>query len=376
MVRNFRLLIFAVLLVCFAFSLNSTPCVAQTSKADALPSGSEVWQLLQAGLDLYRQGEFEAALVNAKKAAALEPQNYRPHLLAGLANDGLLRSKSASQEYALAILLAPQEKELYLFKAKADVARGATEEALAACRKALEIDPNYAEAYAEMGETLIGIDKRKAEAIAAFQTAIKLNPGYLGSYESLAQIFASAKDEKTAEKVYRQCIAADPRRMCGRFALGRMLLEQGRLAEARELWEGRTSDDERGRPMFIEVLKRAENVKLASQQLAAHPDDPERLVAMGFAVLEGDSWVVDGRQEKALTYFTKALKLKPDHARAQYGIIKAHIEAGDTTKKEKKELDLELARLRKLDPALADELTEYRKSYTGGLIGIPVDRNQ
>jgi hypothetical protein len=39
----------------------------------------------------------------------------------------------------------------------------------------------------------------------------------------------------------------------------------------------------------------------------------------------------------------------------------------DGTKDEKKTIDQELAKLRKLDTALAAELDEYRKKYVSGL---------
>ena len=44
----------------------------------------------------------------------------------------------------------------------------------------------------------------------------------------------------------------------------------------------------------------------------------------------------------------------------------------DTFSKEKKIVDEEMAKLRKLDPKLADELEEYRKNYKGGIAGSPV----
>jgi hypothetical protein len=74
---------------------------------------------------------------------------------------------------------------------------------------------------------------------------------------------------------------------------------------------------------------------------------------------------------RALVYFQQALKIKPDFARAQYGICKAFIQGVDGSKDEKKTIDEELAKLRKLDSALAAELDEYRKKYVSGLRADP-----
>jgi hypothetical protein len=92
---------------------------------------------------------------------------------------------------------------------------------------------------------------------------------------------------------------------------------------------------------------------------------------MGLAVMDGDSWMVDGRQECAVVYFRKALELRPGYVKAQYVICKAYIQIADTFA-DKKKVDQELAKLRRLDAALATELEEYRKNYFGGLRGTPV----
>ena len=93
--------------------------------------------------------------------------------------------------------------------------------------------------------------------------------------------------------------------------------------------------------------------------------------------MDGESWVVDSRQEKAMVYFQQTLKINPTFARAQYGICKAYIQLADTFGKYKKDADRELEKLKKLDPALAKELEQYRKNYRGGIPGgVPVDFNK
>lgn len=299
------------------------------------------------------------------------PKDYRPHALMGFIYLAQRKLKSASAAFAQAIKLQPQAKELYLAKAEADAGRNAYEDALAACRKAMKIDPNYAEAYAMIGNLQMFDEKRRAEAIDALRTAIKFKPTLVQPYDDLGTILASAKDEKGAEEVFRQGMAADPNHMAGRFTLGRMMVKQGRLTEARQLWDGRTSDEDNTYPQFIELLRRAESLKRATDALAQKPNDPDALVDMGLAVMEGDHWVMDGRQKRALVYFRKALQLKPNFARAQYGICKAFIQGVDFAKDETKIVDEELAKLRQLDPALADELNAYRKQYVKGLIAAP-----
>ena len=147
-----------------------------------------------------------------------------------------------------------------------------------------------------------------------------------------------------------------------------MLVEQGRLQEARELWDGRTTDEDRIMPSFITVLTRAENMKRARAAIVENPNDSDALVDMGLAVMDGDHWVVDDRQKRAIVLFKKALDVKPDYPRAQQAIVKAYIQLADTYPTENKNVDLELAKLRKLDPKLGAEMDQYRKEFVGGFI--------
>jgi tetratricopeptide (TPR) repeat protein len=349
--------------------------VSHGSLVGQTPS-SETDELVRSALGLYRQGKIDEALAIVKKAADLSPNDFRPLVLTGYIYSAQRKMKSASEAFAAAIRLQPQRKELYLAKAEVDQLRNAYEEALDACRKATEVDPNYAEAYAMLGSMLTSDDKRRPEAIAALRSAIRIKPALPQPYDDLGGILESAKDEKGAEEVFQQGMAADPNHMGGRFTLGRMLVKQGRLSEARVLWDGRTSDEDRTMPQFIELLKRAENLKQATDALTQKPKDPEALIDMGLAVMEGDSWVVDGRQKRAIVFFKQALELKPASARAQYNICKAYVQITDTFSKEKKILDAEMAKLRKLDPKLADELEQYRKTYRGGIIASPVKLDQ
>jgi tetratricopeptide (TPR) repeat protein len=381
-VKNLRHLVFVVIFAIFfgqfCFRPFSGSPFSYSAAAAQQPHPTATDTLLSAGYQLYSDGKYGEALAKAMQAVALSPKDPRPLVLSGLIYAAQMKLKEASALYAKAIPLELMQNqgattqrrvvELYLLKAETDLSRGATAEVVAATRKALESDPNSAKAYGLMADAVRGKAKARPDVIAVLRSAIKLNPNFLRLYPLLAELLAEAKDYRGAEEVYRQAMAIDPKHMLGRLDLGHMLLKQGKLAEAREVWEGRTSDEDNFRPQFIEVLRRAENLKRASDQLAQKPGDPDALVEMGLAVMEGDHWVVDNRQKRALVYFRQALKLKPNHARAQYGIVKAYIQIADTYAEEKRMLDAEMAKLRRLDAAMAAEMEEYRKTYVGGIV--------
>ncbi len=326
--------------------------------------------------NLYIQKKYEESLAACEKAAQLRPTDNRPYAISGLVYMAEWKMKSASESLAKAISYSPNNEKLHYAKAQSDRYRNAKEEGLVSVRKAIELNPLYAEAYLLLGDLLsIGASGHK-ESIEAFRKAIELRPGLLEAYRQLGMALKVSKDEKGAEEVYRKAMEIDPKRMASRFDLGRLLVEQGRLAEAREVWNKRSSDEDKTFPNFITVLERAEKFEAAKQSYSKSPNDPEAILQMGMITMDGESWVVDGRQERAIDYFRKALQIKPDLAKAQHAICVAYVQIADTDKEKNKVLDEELAKLRKLDPKLAAHIVEYRKKYSGGIRGTSITSNQ
>ena len=349
------------LVVCFSLFV----CAGATAQTQQ-PSGRAA-DLLRTAIQLYQEGKHEEAFTKCKQSLALNPKEYRAHVLLGYIYGAQQKLDLASASFAHAIKLEPKDKEVYLLKAQVDFFRNKHAQALAAAQKAVALDPKYGEAQLMVGALLKDEPKRRPEAIAALRAAIEINPKLVAAYDDLGDVLKDAKQLKDAEAVYRQGMLADPKRMAGRFALGRMLVEQGRLQEARELWDGRTTDEDRIMPSFITVLTRAENMKRARATIVENPNDPDALVDMGLAVMDGDHWVVDDRQKRAIVLFKKALDVKPDYPRAQQAIVKAYIELASFDETENNNVDVELAKLRKLDPKLAAEMDQYRKDFTGRL---------
>lgn len=368
-----------IVLTCLSTSIVAKPThsinINWTSHTEQ-ERANDVSELLRSAYKALQESKFDEVLATCAKAIALNPKEYRAYALSGYAYQAQRKLKNASEAFAKAIKLQPDIKELYLSKSEVDFLRNAHKEALSAARQAIKLDPSYAKAHLMIGRALKRDEKRQAEAITAYETALSIDPRLWSVYDELGAILESANEEKRAEDLFRKGMATDPNHMAGRFALGRMFVKQGRLAEARELWDGRTSDEDRTFPQFIELLKRAENLKRATDMLAQTPNDPDALIEMGIAVMDGDSWVIDGRQKQALEYFHKALTVKPNYARAQYSIVKAYIQIAAIFSEENENVDRELSTLRALDTKLAAELDGYRKNYRAGLTASPVELDQ
>src|SRR5690606_5844793 len=123
-----------------------------------------------------------------------------------------------------------------------------------------------------------------AERKAAVSKAASLDPIALLRFQGLANKAAwKHKDVKAAEGIYRMFIETQPDDTSVRGDLGRLLVKQDRLDEARALWDENPIKDEQTFPNFITVLERAERLRDAKKAYEASPDDPEVILQMGIA---------------------------------------------------------------------------------------------
>src|SRR6476660_2909643 len=65
----------------------------------------------------------------------------------------------------------------YIVQGIVQSGQNAEDEEIAAYRQAIQIDPNYANAYKNLGNALF-FQRKPKEAIAAYRQAIQINPNY------------------------------------------------------------------------------------------------------------------------------------------------------------------------------------------------------
>ncbi|WP_413683362.1 tetratricopeptide repeat protein [Prochlorococcus sp. MIT 1011] len=108
---------------------------------------------------------------------------------------------------------------------------GKSEEAEICTRKAIKINPNYAEAYFNLGSILIDLGKLK-EAEICTRKAIKINPDYAEAYSNLGSILIDLGKLKEAEICTRKAIKINPNYAKAYSNLGSILIDLGKLKEA------------------------------------------------------------------------------------------------------------------------------------------------
>jgi len=103
--------------------------------------------------------------------------------------------------------------------------------------KALELDPNAAEAYATMGGILTFHDWAWEEAETAFRKCLALNPGYAPGHQWYGELLSICGRFAEAEAQFRRALELDPLADIVLIMHGVAVYMAGRVREARALFE-------------------------------------------------------------------------------------------------------------------------------------------
>ena len=127
----------------------------------------------------YREtGFLSEAIEEFKKALALDPHFPRVHFYLGLTyllRDGIARLGDAKKEFKIELAAHPEEFFAYYYLGIAETLERNWQVAEQDLAKASEIQPDNADPYFFLGQTLQGLEQHD-KAIAAFRKSIALNP--------------------------------------------------------------------------------------------------------------------------------------------------------------------------------------------------------
>jgi serine/threonine protein kinase/Tfp pilus assembly protein PilF len=238
-----------------------------------------------------------------EKAPTTDVQAY-DYYLKGRQYFHRFRRKSfdfARQLFARAIVIDPKYALAYAGVADCcsflylwwDASDDNMKEAEVASRKAVELDPELAEAHVSRG-LAFQMNKRYDEAHQEFETAVHLNPKLFDAYYFYARLRYQRGELAEAAQLYEKACWANPEDFQAPMLLGQTYFGMGRKLEGEA------------------VRQRA--LHIIEKHLELHPEDA-RALYLGAAGL-----FQVGQRERALEWARRALSVDPDDPMVLYNV--------------------------------------------------------
>jgi len=217
----------------------------------------------------------------------------------------------ARQMFARAIVIDPKYARAYCGVADCcsflymyfERGEGNLREADTASRRALDLDPELAEAHASRGLAVL-LNKKYEEAESEFETAIRLNPKLFEAYYFHARAcFGQGKIEEAAS-LFEKASQVNPEDFQCLIMLGQAYTSLGRKVEA--------------------VTARQRALTIIEKQLEFHPDNAR-------ALYMGASALADlGQKERGLEWAKVALAIDPEDPSILYNVACSFAILGQT----------------------------------------------
>ena len=220
----------------------------------------------------------------------------------------------------------PAAEQFFLLdRGKEQLAKGQFEAARAAFQRAIEIDPEYAMAHANLGISL-GKLGNAAQSVEHLERALQLNPQISDGAEirnnfavSLSQV--GRMSEAIAE--FQRCLKLDSHNAQAHFNFGVVLSACGQLDQAIDHYQRALEL----RPDLVDAHnnlglalagrgQRDEAIAHFRKALEIRPDYLEAHNNLGNVLADA------GRLDEAIAHFRKALELKPDCIDACYNLAR------------------------------------------------------
>ena len=295
---------------------------------------------LEAGLNLQLpsppEPDWGSAIVALRQALARAPDRPEAHNVLGLmlGRTGA-SSTSVAAEFREAIRLRADYAEAHNNLGLVLIQAGEDEAGIRALREAIRIGPDYADAHANLGAALTTTDV--AEAVRELEKAVALSPGSVKAQFNLAVAYAATAGGAAKEiDQLRKVVALAPTFARGHLALGKALLQDGKVPEAiAELNEAVRLEPNRGESHYqlglaLSRAGRKDDAAAAlrrGRELVAADD---RMQNANIDVAEGRAAFEAGDVDQAAAKFRHAIQLVPELSEPQRYLGMVLEKKGDT----------------------------------------------
>jgi len=175
------------------------------------------------------------AFVCFRRATQVDSQNYEAQLGLAQASTKIGATRAGLDAAEAATKLKPNEAAPLLVAGQLSLASQRPAEAEKYFREALRLNPSFAAAWRDLGETKL-VQKSIKESMAALERARALSPQDAEIHAKLGAVYAAAARYGEAVAEYRAAVKLDTRTAVYPRSLAWLLIQQGRnLDEARAM---------------------------------------------------------------------------------------------------------------------------------------------
>ena len=215
--------------------------------------------------------------------------------------------------------------------------RASLEQSISFFEKAIETDPTFAPAYvglasahANLSLVFIGAvpQKERPKAISAARKALELDPNSAEAHAVLADVLQKQWQWAASESEYRRAIESNPNNAAAYEGLARWMVCQGHTDEAlawarrgRQIDPLEVSGADIGWILFL-ARRYDDAIREMRAELAVKPNDPFALWYLGFVL------VADGKPQQAVPVLEKALSVSNRSPGVMGVLVNAYSHAG------------------------------------------------
>lgn len=242
--------------------------------ADAAPSGaqSNLGAAVQRAQDALARGDVAEAVALGRAIVAEHPAALDGRLVLASAYLAQGKPDKALQQANLALTIDEKPAAVWVTKAAALAALGATEQAIEAARRALDRDPGSVGALTNLS-TLYAQQKDWVAQAAVLERLIALDEGRFDARLELAKSWLARGDVPAAEAAAREITARNPRYAGAQRLLAAIAFEREDYPAAleRAKFALTTSPDDEA---TLEVLEASFYILVTAEMRCAHGERP------------------------------------------------------------------------------------------------------
>ncbi len=224
--------------------------LAAVNRMESLPPGVAVWDDPEMGVgatylkdasilntlaNIQRaRGGTEEWLGLLQKVVATQPDDVIGKEKLAQALVDTQRYQEAKTYIDKSLAQHPESAQLEYLRGRIDLAQEQTDAARQRFERAIELKPDYAEAFMGLGQALSTLNQH-AEAIRALEVSTRLSPSSVAAYDYLSQAQEAAGLTGQAIETLQHVVELHPSQVTLAVRLAQMMLDAGRPDEAQEV---------------------------------------------------------------------------------------------------------------------------------------------